>query len=37
MDAIATDPPPTLKPFGLGATKFDEIVELLRNLYDLSI
>ena len=36
MEAVIADPPPTLKPFGLGATPFDEIVELLRNIYDLS-
>lgn len=36
LEAMTTDPPPTLKPLGLGGTKFDEIVELLRNIYDLS-
>ncbi len=35
MAAVMADPPPTLKPFGLGGTKFEEIVELLRNIYDL--
>jgi hypothetical protein len=35
MEAVTADPPPTLKPFGLGGTKFEEIVELLGNIYDL--
>jgi len=35
LEAVTADPPPTLKPFGLGGTKFDEIAELLRNIYDL--
>jgi len=35
LEAVTADPPPTLKPFGLGGTKLDEIVELLRNIYDL--
>jgi len=33
LDSVIADPPATLKPFGLGNTKFDEIVELLRNIY----
>jgi len=35
MEAVTADPPPTLKPFGLGGTKFEEIVELLQSIYDL--
>lgn len=35
VEAVTADPPPTLKPFGLGDTKFEEIVELLQNIYDL--
>jgi len=35
MEAVTADPPSTLKPFGLGGTKFDEIVESLRNIFDL--
>ncbi len=35
LEAVIADPPVALKPFGLGNTKFDEIVELLRNIYDL--
>ena len=35
MEAVTADPPPTLKPFGLGGMKFKEIVELLQNIYDL--
>lgn len=37
VEAVTVDPPQTLKPFGLGGTKFKEIVELLRNIYDLRI
>ena len=37
VEAVIADPPPTLKPFGLGGSNFDEIVELLRNIYDLRI
>ena len=36
LEAGMADPPPTLKPFGLGGTKFEEIVELFRNIYDLN-
>lgn len=35
IEAVTTEPPPTLKPFGLGGTKFEEIVKLLRNIYHL--
>lgn len=35
MEVVTADPPLTLKPFGLGGTKFEEIVELLQNIYDL--
>jgi len=35
LEALAADPPATLKPFGLGGTKYEEIVELFRHLYDL--
>ena len=35
MEAVTADPPQTLKPFGLGGTKFEEIVELLQSIYDL--
>ena len=35
MEVVTADPPPTLKPFGLGGTKFEEIVELLQSIYDL--
>jgi hypothetical protein len=37
LEAVIADPPPTLKPFGLGNTKFDEIVELIRTIYELHI
>lgn len=36
LKAIIADPPQTLKPFGIGDTKFDEIIEMLRAIYDLS-
>ena len=35
LEAVIADPPQTLKPFGLGSTNFDEIVELLRKIYEL--
>jgi len=35
LEAMIADPPPTLKPFGLGGTKLDKIVELFRKIYDL--
>jgi len=35
LAAAIADPPQTLKPFGLGSTKFEEIVELLRAIYGL--
>lgn len=35
LEGMVADPPTTLKPFGLGGTKFEEIVELLRTIYDL--
>lgn len=35
LEAVTADPPQTLKPFGLGNTKFDEIIEMLRNIYEL--
>jgi hypothetical protein len=35
LEAVTTDPPQTLKPFGLGGTKFDEIVEMLLTIYAL--
>ena len=35
VEAVTTDPPQTLKPFGLGGTKFDEIVEMLLTIYEL--
>ena len=37
LEAVMADPPQTLKPFGLGNTKFDEIIEMLRTIYELSI
>ena len=36
LQAVIADPPQTLKPFGLGDTKFDEIIKMLRTIYDLS-
>ena len=36
LEAVIADPPQTLKPFGLGDTKFDEIIKMLRNIYALS-
>jgi len=35
LEVVTADPPKTLKPFGLGDTKFDEIVAMLRTIYDL--
>jgi hypothetical protein len=35
LEAVMADPPQTLKPFGLGNTKFDEIIEMLRAIYEL--
>jgi len=35
MEAVIADPPQNLKQFGLGGTKFDEITELLRTIYEL--
>ncbi len=35
MKAVIADPPQNLKQFGLGGTKFDEIIELLRTIYEL--
>ena len=32
---LCVDPPQTLKPFGLGIAKFDEIIDMLRNIYEL--
>lgn len=36
VQAVIADPPQTLKPFGLGNTTFDEIIEMLRNIYELN-
>lgn len=36
LQAVVADPPQTLKPFGLGDTKFNEIIEMLRTIYGLS-
>lgn len=35
LKKLVDDPPQTLKPFGLGNTKFDEIIEMLRAIYEL--
>jgi hypothetical protein len=35
LEAVTADPPQTLKPFGLGSTKFEEIVDMLRAIYGL--
>ncbi len=35
MEAVSADPPQNLKQLGLGNTKFDEIAELLRTIYEL--
>lgn len=35
LAAVQADPPQTLKPFGLGSTRFDEIVNMLQNIYAL--
>lgn len=37
MEAVIADPPQSLRPFGLGNTKFEEIIEMLRNIYELRI
>jgi len=37
LETVMADPPQTLKPFGLGNIKFDEIIEMLRTIYELSI
>jgi hypothetical protein len=37
LQAVIADPPQNLKQFGLGNTKFDEIIEMFRNIYGLSI
>ena len=36
LQAVMADPPQTLKPFGLGDTKIDEIIKMLRTIYGLS-
>ncbi len=36
LDELKSDPPQSLKPFGLGNTKPDEIVELIQTIYGLS-
>jgi hypothetical protein len=36
LEALIADPPQTLKPFGLGNTKFNEIIEMLQAIYELS-
>ena len=33
MEAVTADPPPTLKPFGLGSIKFEELAELIITIY----
>ncbi len=35
LNAVIADPPQTLKPFGLGNTKFGEIIDMLHNIYAL--
>jgi len=35
LEAVIADPPQTLKPFGLGIVKVDEIIDMLRNIYEL--
>lgn len=35
LEAVMADPPQTLKPFGLGNTKFEEIIDMLGNIYEL--
>jgi hypothetical protein len=36
IQAVEADPPKSLKPFGLGATKADEVIKTLRSIYELS-
>ena len=36
IQAVEADPPKSLKPFGLGATKADEVIKTLRAIYELS-
>jgi hypothetical protein len=36
LQAVVADPPQNLKPFGLGDTKFNEIIDMLRAIYELS-
>ncbi|MBW2605180.1 MAG: hypothetical protein JRE28_12855 [Deltaproteobacteria bacterium] len=36
LQAVQADPPKSLKPFGLGATKADEVIKTLREIYELS-
>jgi hypothetical protein len=35
LQAVVADPPQSLKPFGLGNIKFDEIIDMLRAIYGL--
>jgi hypothetical protein len=37
LEAVIADPPQSLKPFGLGNTKFDEIIDMLLNIYELRL
>ncbi len=36
LQAVEADPPQSLKPFGLGGTKVDEVIGTLRAIYSLS-
>lgn len=35
FEAVKADPPPSLKPFGLGSTKLDEVINSLRLIFGL--
>jgi len=36
LQAVEADPPKSLKPFGLGAIKADEVIKTLREIYELN-